>query len=311
MSVPAPRVQELAYAVVGATDVGAWEDYGRDLLGAEVVRFGDGAALRIDERPFRLAVEPAEVDGLATLGWLTADEAGLRSVAAAATEQGFSVSEMDADLLARRQVGAGITFEFTDGPLKVVQEVVVGITDAGPAALSPEVTGFVTGRQGMGHAVFACSEVDVPDALYCGTYGTSLREDIKTIVGRRGHFYACNPRHHCAAVVEDDVPAVQHIMLEMRTFDDVGCAYDRFQKAGLETTGLGRHRTDHMFSFYVGNPGGFSFEIGTDGFQIEDPDTWLDIKESSRYRAWGHQGLATHKPEEWNAKLRAAEAAEQ
>src|SRR3546814_9530073 len=59
---------------------------------------------------------------------------------------------------------------------------------------------------------------------------------------------------------------------------------------------LGRHRTDHMVSFYVETPSGFGMEIGFDG--VLCGDDWIEQREHRRRRAWGHgAALRNHQRE--------------
>jgi catechol 2,3-dioxygenase-like lactoylglutathione lyase family enzyme len=144
----------------------------------------------------------------------------------------------------------------------------------------------------MGHVVLAGSSMAEADSVMLDVFGMSVREDLSLPDGGRGHFFGCNRRHHsCAVVVDGTPPGVMHIMLELKTVDDVGCAYDRVRQEGYEATGLGRHRTDNMLSFYVANPAGFRFEIGCNGLEVEDDDAWPDVKMSTRARMWGHEGV--------------------
>ncbi len=50
---------------------------------------------------------------------------------------------------------------------------------------------------------------------------------------------------------------------------------------------LGMHPNDHMFSFYVRTPSGFSVEYGWGGLLI-DEDTW-EATTLDRLHSWGHQ----------------------
>jgi 3,4-dihydroxy-9,10-secoandrosta-1,3,5(10)-triene-9,17-dione 4,5-dioxygenase len=82
-------------------------------------------------------------------------------------------------------------------------------------------------------------------------------------------------------------------MVELATVDDVGIALDSAWGGGwMPRTALGRHRTDHMLSFYVPGPGGFDFEVGCDGLRV-DERTWASTKESTRMKAWGHTGIGS------------------
>ncbi|NED56153.1 biphenyl 2,3-dioxygenase, partial [Micromonospora aurantiaca] len=76
--------------------------------------------------------------------------------------------------------------------------------------------------------------------------------------------------------------------VEVTDIRDVGTAYDRCMDAGqpFEMT-LGMHPNDHMFSFYVQTPSGFSVEYGWGGLLVDD-ETW-QVKTLDRLHSWGHR----------------------
>jgi hypothetical protein len=76
-------------------------------------------------------------------------------------------------------------------------------------------------------------------------------------------------------------------MLEARSMDDVGLAFDRTLKDGLKIMHtLGRHPNDRMFSFYAKTPSGFQFEFGWGGREVDDA-TWVP-GEYHQISEWGH-----------------------
>ncbi|WP_329602735.1 VOC family protein [Actinomadura soli] len=102
-------------------------------------------------------------------------------------------------------------------------------------------------------------------------------------------FLRCNPRHHSVAFGDMPHPKkTHHFMVEVTDIRDVGTAYDRCMDAGqpFEMT-LGMHPNDHMFSFYVRTPSGFSVEYGWGGLLVDD-DTW-QVKTLDRLHSWGHR----------------------
>src|SRR3546814_14308885 len=71
---------------------------------------------------------------------------------------------------------------------------------------------------------------------------------------------------------------LEHVMVEMNELDDVGRAMDRCEVLGHKLLQpLGRHRNDHMVSFYVETPSGFGMEIGFDG--VLCGDDWIRSEE--------------------------------
>ena len=76
-------------------------------------------------------------------------------------------------------------------------------------------------------------------------------------------------------------------MLEYRSFDDVGLAYDRAKKAGIPIVlELGHHPNDQVFSFYMRTPSGFGIELGYGGILIDEA-TW-EPQLYDRMSDWGH-----------------------
>jgi 3,4-dihydroxy-9,10-secoandrosta-1,3,5(10)-triene-9,17-dione 4,5-dioxygenase len=106
----------------------------------------------------------------------------------------------------------------------------------------------------------------------------------------RIYFMHCgNGRQHSLALAElDDPTGVQHLMVEVKSIDDVGYALDRVHQNGTPLAlSLGRHVNDNMLSFYMVTPGGFMMEYGTGASVID----WSNhsIFESTKGSHWGHR----------------------
>jgi 3,4-dihydroxy-9,10-secoandrosta-1,3,5(10)-triene-9,17-dione 4,5-dioxygenase len=101
--------------------------------------------------------------------------------------------------------------------------------------------------------------------------------------------HCANPRHHSLALIPMPVTSgAVHAMVEARTLNDVGFAYDRCIAAGSRIAStIGRHSNDEMVSFYVTTPGGFDLEFGCMGLQ-PDWSTWVPTR-SLVPSIWGHQ----------------------
>lgn len=283
------RVRELAAITIDSTDLSAWERFGTDVLGMSAQRDGAELRLRMDEYPYRLLIREASKDGIAVLTWVA------RSPEA--------VADIRDRWDARGGAFAPIADEWNPESAEAVAFVdhrglLHQIFDTGPAGLAPfepnpAVSGFVTGEAGLGHLVLF-DNVDEANVVYGDVFGMTFREDApKTQVGGRGRFYGCNPRHHTAAVVEvpGKEPSVMHLMVEMRTIDDVGASLDRAKAGGFEPrTSIGRH-PDHVISYYVPSPGGFDIEVGYDGLVVSSDADWEANKTSTRAPSWGHDGI--------------------
>lgn len=154
---------------------------------------------------------------------------------------------------------------------------------------------FVTGDQGLGHAVLVVPDIEAAVEFFTGPMGL-VTSDITNVGGPFGEMWflrAANPRHHSLGLMGmDGMSGLQHIMLETRNMDDVGIAHDRAHKVGLPIAStLGRHIGDHMLSFYARTPTGFDFEIGWDSVQIDEnwSTQYFDRHEGWPGEVWGHE----------------------
>jgi hypothetical protein len=80
-------------------------------------------------------------------------------------------------------------------------------------------------------------------------------------------FMHCNDRDHSVAFgIGPEPRRINHIMIEVDNFDDVGLAYDLVRKNKVPITiSTGKHSNDHMYSFYMRNPSGWMIEYGYGG----------------------------------------------
>ena len=113
-------------------------------------------------------------------------------------------------------------------------------------------------------------------------------------------FLHCNPRHHSVALVNECFGCkggdFNHLLLEAKSLDDVGRAYDIVQEQGYPIAmTLGYHTNDQMTSFYLYTPSGWLIEYGWGGLQIDDSD-W-DVKFYNSPKVWGHIGK--NPPKKW------------
>lgn len=301
-------VRELGYLVIEARDPAAWDRFLTDVCG--VMRAGsgpDGAALyRVDERPFRFAIQMSERDCLGAAGLEVGadDYDGIVERLRAAGRPLEAFSPADA---AARHIERGIR---TSDPAGNLLELYVGHATDDVAFVSPAgVSGFVTGELGLGHVVFAAPDFDACHRFYRAVLGLRDTDLPEMAVGdatmRFAFMHAQNGRHHSVALGEMARPpsGCVHIMLEARTMEDVGKAYDRMRHAGIpQSASLGKHVNDEMTSFYMQTPAGFDLEFGCEGLVI-DPATWettahLDIS------VWGHRWA-------WQEAMEAAQGTSQ
>ena len=251
--------------------------------------------LRMDERRGRIALTPGRSDDLAYLGWEVGGDAELREVIARLEAGGVTVHEAGLDECRERRVAAmafcidpnGVRNEFSYGPSIA----------AVPFASSRAHAGFVTGDQGVGHAVLAVDDAPAAMHFYHDLLGLRVSDyiDFEREPGIPTHmtFLHCNERHHSLAFIErPHAPRrLSHLMLEMRSLDDVGRTFTLCEREGVPIAmSLGRHTNDEMFSFYLVTPSGFNIEIGFGGKSVDD-EHW-EVRTYDATSIWGHRRQA-------------------
>jgi 3,4-dihydroxy-9,10-secoandrosta-1,3,5(10)-triene-9,17-dione 4,5-dioxygenase len=289
------KIRELGYLIVGTTDLSRWQDFGAQMLGAQVLPGPeDTLRLKIDERACRLIVRRGTQDALTSSGWMVEGreefQAAVHDLEAARVtlRRGASIE------CAVRAVTEFVSF---DDPSGQVHEIAWGpISDFVPFGSPIGVSGFVTGALGMGHVVLtAVEQFDATVEFMTKVCGFNLADILHLPLPglpkpARVYFYHCNnARQHSYALAELPGPAsCNHILLQVAAMDDVGRGYDRASYKGVPlVTTLGRHVNDEMFSFYMKSPGGFDVEYGYGGKTIED---WSKnvVFETTRGSHWGH-----------------------
>ncbi|MFD0901812.1 VOC family protein [Actinomadura sediminis] len=288
------EVKELAYVVYEASSLRDWEHFAVDLLGMQLAeKSADAIALRTDEKAYRWLVRRGPADDLAASGYEVADDAALDELVGRLTAAGVEAAEGDAALAASRKVDRIVV---TADPMGNRVELVTGFADAAaPFRSGVLLGGFVTGAGGAGHQVLLAKGVarDAYLEFYENLLGFRISdrivEELAPGVFADLVFLRCNPRHHSVAFGDMPHPKrTHHFMVEVTDIRDVGMAYDRCMdaKQPFEMT-LGMHPNDHMFSFYVRTPSGFSVEYGWGGLLVDD-ETW-QVTTLDRLHSWGHR----------------------
>ncbi len=284
----------LGYLGFEVTDLAAWESFGTSILGLELGGRGQDGALsfRVDDHAQRIVVAPGPADDLAVLGWEVDDLASLDQAVARLRAAGLDVTAGSGEEAASRRVER--LYRFRD-PGGIPSEISCGPELAEAPFRSPVGGGgFVTGGNGLGHAVVHARSQAETQTFYCDVLGFKLSDRI--VCDIHGYhvdiaFLHSNPRHHTIAFGDAQKKRIHHFMLEVRSMDDVGLAYDRALREGVRIVNtLGKHPNDRMFSFYAKTPSGFQFELGWGGREIDDL-TWIPTT-YDRISEWGH-----HPPE--------------
>jgi len=289
-------ITALGYLTVSASDLSQWRAFACDVLGLMpgAARADGALALRLDDRPFRLLVQPGSRDGFGAMGLECANAATWAATLAKLAAAGVAVTPGDAALAKARCVAelalladpAGNAIELYHGRM----------TDYAPFVSPAGVSGFLTGNLGMGHAVLPAPALADTVAFYRDLlgFGDTDRISVPVTPDPDGpaitvRFLHCaNPRHHSVALADMPAPSgAVHVMIEALTMADVGRAYYRAKAAGHHISAtLGEHANDRVFSFYVRSPGGFDVEFGCGGWQ---PDWATYVPTISTIDSlWGH-----------------------
>lgn len=288
-------VAALAYVVAECTEPERWRAFGENVVGLMARAAPDGGLhLKMDERPFRIAVVRGERDRYRASGWELADERAFGAALAALHRAGVE-ARLEPEAVCRARCAQQVA-SFQD-PSGNRHELVWGCRSDFARFVSPAgVPRFVTGDCGMGHTVLPAPKFDATwdllrdvlgfglSDLYRHKFTADPAEPVKRI-----YFAHCgNPRHHSLALYEAEAAAgCVHIMVEVPTMDEVGRAYDRMLRHGVKLMAtLGRHVNDRMVSFYMATPSGFALEFGYGGLQVD----WSRhrVFEATAVSLWGH-----------------------
>jgi 2,3-dihydroxybiphenyl 1,2-dioxygenase len=289
-----PSIERLGAFGFEVSDLDAWERFAVDVLGLEVgERRADGSLpLRMDERAQRIVLHPGPADDLAYLGFEVDDEATLGALAQGLARDGVTVSEAKPETLEARGVAA---LWHCEDPSGIPIELSCGAAFAAAPFRSERVpSGFVTGDEGVGHAVIQAQELGQTDRFYRERLGMKLSDriegEIVPGVDLEIRFLHANPRHHTIAFGSLRLPKrIHHFMVQVNEMKDVGRAYDRALDAGVPIANtLGQHPNDGMFSFYAITPSGFQVEFGWGGVRVDDA-TWDASAVYDRISTWGHR----------------------
>lgn len=284
-------IKALGYLGISSPRADDWRKFGTELLGCELAADGpDGAVrLRIDDATWRIQIHPGEADRTEYFGWMVDHEEDLPVVVEKLAQAGVTAEWGSRDLAASRAVNQLVVFTDLWG---YRHEVAWG-QETSPASFRPgrAMSGFVTGKQGLGHVVLMLPDIDKGHEFFSGVLGFELSDKIITAQGLNARFYHVNARHHTLALAQapEGITIFNHLMLQVKSIDDVGWVHDRLDEFGVPTTmTLGRHTNDQMISFYCQTPSGFHIEYGFDGLEIS-PE-WVP-RVYTKTAIWGHKRI--------------------
>ncbi|MGI5232204.1 VOC family protein [Actinoallomurus sp. CA-142502] len=282
-------ISELSYLGIVSPAYEEWIGYGTKVLGAEAAPAGpDGATrLRVDDMGYRIAVHPGEEDRLGYVGWGVTNERHLAEFVEHLRSHGVEVHHADEQTIAERQ--AADVYWFAD-PFGIRHELAWGRSSY-PGTFTPgrrlEGKGFVTGDLGLGHVVLIVPDIEAANAFYADVLGFRLSDRIISDIFNL-RFYHCNERHHSLAVAHiPGMVGINHLMLEVRDFDDLGHCIDLCGENDVDILlSLGRHTNDLMTSIYIATPSGMQVEYGYGGLRVDDL-TWI-ARTNHHPSIWGH-----------------------
>jgi len=263
-------ITELGYVALGVKNLSEWTAFATNILGLEAFDEGESgrAYLRMDYWRHRIILDEDGSDDLNVLGFRVAGVEEFRAMAKQLTEAGVKVrigSPQEAD--ARRVLEIMMLDDASGFPIEIFHGPQVQADK--PFHPGRRMHGrFKTGEGGLGHLIQR------------QTVGLERTYEFYKLLGMRGGveyripipnapgpaellFMHCNARDHTLAFGPPGQKRINHLMLEVENFDDVGLTYEVVQKAGLAMAmTTGRHANDHMYSFYFMNPSGWMIEIG-------------------------------------------------
>lgn len=281
-------VSQLGYIGIATNNLSAWLETATEIIGLEVREDDDIHFLRMDDMHHRFAVHEGEDNDVLYAGWQVETELELERLALDMMAMGLDVQKGNAELCARRHVKSLFQFSDTEG---YHNEIYYGLeSDSLPFQSPLPISGFNTGRLGLGHVVRHCKNYNGMVTFYRDVLGFKVSDYI-VWADADATFMRCNPRHHSLALINEALGhkggQTNHIMVEMQSIDDVGRAYDEVLRRKLPIImTLGRHSNDLAISFYFVSPSGFGVEIGFGGLEVEDDD-W-SVKTFNSTKLWGH-----------------------
>jgi 2,3-dihydroxybiphenyl 1,2-dioxygenase len=293
-------ISGFGYLGIGVSDMERWRRFATDgVLGFEEMETGsDGTTYyRIDEYHHRFAIKPSGENDAIYLGFEVPSAEDLEALVRRLEREGVAVTRGSDEEKANRKVVDLIKFLDPSGiPLEVFHGAL--LLWEKPFRPSRAIQGFKTKTDdgdpmGLGHMVLFCKNMDETTRFWRDVLGFKLSDYIDLSYAMPGLgtavFFHCNPRHHSVAFVEMDVPRhLQHFMVELQSFDDVGSTYDQCLSDGVPLSmSLGKHTNDHMVSFYMVSPSGFDIEYGYGGRLIDD-DKWV-VQQHIAPSVWGHK----------------------
>jgi 3,4-dihydroxy-9,10-secoandrosta-1,3,5(10)-triene-9,17-dione 4,5-dioxygenase len=285
-------VTALGYFAVASARAMEWHRLLTEVLGMRLSAEQPGARFyKLDGWQRRIAVYEAEEEAVRAVGWQLADEAALEAMAGRLREAGVDLEAGTPEDCRERAVTR--LYRFRDPASTMPSEIFFGpLIDQVPFSPDAGISGYVTGEDGLGHVVYFVGDYAGARDFYTRVMGFRTSDYIIWDGGEKdATFYHCNPRHHSLAIMPpfgDIAPGTfNHLMLQGRSINDVGLAWDRVRARGIPVMmELGKHTNDQTESFYLISPSGFGIEFGCNSLRVGGD--W-QVRTYDAPMIWGHQ----------------------
>ncbi len=282
----------IGYLGFESAKIDEWRDYGPNVLGfgiaASPASDPDSLFFRMDDRRYRMAFHPGEIDRLAYVGWEAKGRLEYLAAIERLKQADVAVEHGDAALAERRGVRELIRFKDPVG----FQHELFYAQKWMPGSFVPGRPhgGFETSDRGLGHLVVITPEYHdalehfLTRVLGFRWYGAGAGK------GRTGFFRSkLNDKtsHDIAYGHGPGMRGIQHIGLYVKKIEDVGITYDLVKKREIPMMmTLGQHTQDPHLSFYHFTPSGFAIETI---FEVAPWHPELHEINPEKLSVWGHE----------------------
>jgi 2,3-dihydroxybiphenyl 1,2-dioxygenase len=265
------QVTELGYIGIEVSNPDEWKTFATEVLGLELADDGepDRCYLRMDYWHHRIVMHRGASDDLAYLGFRVAGGEEFREMQRQLADAGIEVRLGTDEEAAERH--ALEVMKLTDpggNPVEIFHGPEVQFDK--PFHSGRRMHGrFKTANGGLGHCIIRQDDVNAAYRFYTAL---GMRGGIEYRMRMGQHivepvFMHCNERDHTVAFgIGAGGTRLNHIMLEVENFDDIGLTHEIVSERNIPLImGLGKHSNDQMYSFYFRNPSGWAIEYGWGG----------------------------------------------
>lgn len=248
------RYEKLGYAAINVTDLDRSIAFYRDLMGLDLVeKKADVAYLRCSSDHHNLVLYRAETAGLKRVANKVESADDLKAAYEFFLAEGLSPTWLCMEECSELNQGptfrvlepqSGVMFEFYDRMTFLAE------------AYQPKLTKIAR----IGHVVVGSPNYE--KAVH--NLSTLFNMAISDFVEHKFTWMRCfpNPLHHTFAIGNSNRNHLHHINFMVTDIDDIGCAFNRMKKAGVEIVfGPGRHLPSTSIFLYFLDPDGMTIEF--------------------------------------------------